>query len=105
MATEKTGVNVTFGNMTMQVSNKDAAKKEFNIFANVRINDGKIEALESGNFSKAEGTGNGWFSFDSANINYGCNGLSVEEAESAVKAVIDFYKEVKDIIDAKNTEE
>lgn len=103
--TPKTTGNVTFGDISTAVSNKDAANKQFNINANARVNGGKFSALESGNLTKVDGTGNGWFSYDSSNnFNFGCNGFTPEEISEAMKAVMDFYNDVKVAIDSKTAE-
>lgn len=93
---------ITFGDVMSQVSNKDAAERKFDINANARISDGKFTGLDSGSFVKTEGQGNGWFSYDSnQNFNFGCSGLEAEGAEEAMKAVMDFYRGVKEAIDSK----
>lgn len=100
MATKNT--NVTFGDISTQVSNRDASDKSFNIFANARINDNKFAGLESGSITKTEGEGNGYFQLDqSGNFSFGCNGFDTEEIEKAVKSVLDFYNDVKEAIESK----
>lgn len=95
--------NITFGDVSTQVSNKDAADKVFNINGNARINEGKFVGLDGGNFTKTNGNGNGWFSFDqNNNFNFGCNGFDIDSIEEAMKAVVDFYKEVKEVVNSKN---
>ncbi|MCH5235556.1 MAG: hypothetical protein J1E16_09690 [Muribaculaceae bacterium] len=95
--------NVTFGDISTQVSNKDAAEKVFNLNANAKINGGKFAGLDGGNFTKVNGNGNGWFSFDqNNNFNFGCNGFNAEEIEAAIKAVMGFYEEVKEAVNSQN---
>ena len=101
MATPKT--NVTFGDISTQVSNKDAADKIFNINGNAKINEGKFAGLEAGNFSKTDGTANGWFTFRTDNgFDFNCNGLSKEEVQLAVKALLDFGDDVQEAINSKS---
>lgn len=91
--------NVTFGDISTQVSNKDASDKVFNIMANAKINDNKFAGLEGGNFTKKDGTGNGWFNLDSNNnFNFGSNGLTKEEIEASINAIMVFYDDVKEAI-------
>lgn len=95
--------SVTFGDISTQVSNKDAEGRKFNINGNAKINDGKFVGLDGGNFTKVDGNGNGWFSFNQSNsFSFNCNGFNATEIEEAIKAVMDFYEEVKEAVNAKN---